>query len=51
MTFVQTEPAAVTRGNAGWGERRSSGEHAVGNSDVPVWEEGGHPIHGKRAAG
>lgn len=45
--FVQTESTAVSGGDAGWGERCSPRQHAVGNSDVPVWEEGDPSVSGK----
>lgn len=47
---VQAESPVVSGGDAGWSERRDSGEHALGNSDVPVWEKGSPPVSGKNAA-
>lgn len=44
--FVQTEPTAVSGGDAGRGERCGPRQHAVGNSDVPVREEGRPPVSG-----
>lgn len=50
FVVVQTEPPAFSGSDAGWSERRGSGEHAVGNSDVPVREKGSAPIFGTNAA-
>lgn len=49
--FVQIEPPVVPGGFARWGERRSPGEHDVGDTDVLVWKEGKPSIGGKAATG
>lgn len=49
--FVQIEPPVVPGGFARWGERRSPGEHDVGDTDVLVWKEGKPSVGGKAATG
>lgn len=51
IVFGQIESPVVSGGDAGWGEWRSPGGHAVGNPDVPVREEGKPPVPGKAATG
>ncbi len=51
LSFVQIESPVVSGGDAGWSQRRGPGEHAVGNPDVPVWEERKPPVPGKAATG
>lgn len=47
---AQAEPPAVPGGDAGRGERRRAGGHAVGDPDVPVPQEGRAAGAGQAAA-
>lgn len=51
LSFVQIKSPVVSGGVVGWGEWLGPGGHDVGNTDVPVSEEGNPPVPGKAATG